>query len=64
MKKVFLMLMTAIVMVAMVSCNKDDNKNKGNKDNNGGNETEDLVAIDGNLDEWAYIKGAATAELY
>ena len=57
------MLMTAIVMVAMVSCNKDDNKNKGNKDNNGGNETEDLITIDGNLDEWASIKGAATAEL-
>ncbi len=56
------MLMTAIVMVAMVSCKKDDNKNKGNKDN-GGSDAEELVAIDGNLDEWASIKGAATAEL-
>lgn len=62
MKKVFLMLMTAIVMVAMVSCKKDDNKNNGNK-GNGGSDAEELVAIDGNLDEWASIKGAATAEL-
>lgn len=57
------MLMTAIALVAMVSCNKDDNKNKGNKGNGGNNETEDLITIDGNLDEWASIKGAATAEL-
>lgn len=56
------MLMTAIVMVAMVSCKKDDNKNKGGN-GNGGSDAEELVAIDGNLDEWASIKGAATAEL-
>ena len=56
------MLMTAIVMVAMVSCKKDDNKNK-NGNGNGGSDAEELVAIDGNLDEWASIKGAATAEL-
>lgn len=56
------MLMTAIVMVAMVSCKKDDNKNKGGS-GNGGSDVEELVAIDGKLDEWASIKGAATAEL-
>ena len=55
------MLMTAIVMVAMVSCKKDDNKKPNNKPS-GEDETE-LVTIDGNLDEWASIKGAATAEL-
>lgn len=56
------MLMTAIALVAMVSCNKDDNKNKGNKGNGGLEETE-LIAIDGSFDDWASLKGAATAEV-
>ena len=62
MKKVFLTLMTVIAVMVMVSCNKDDNKKKPNNNNQGGDETE-LVTIDGNLDEWASIKGAAVAEL-
>ena len=62
MKKVFLTLMTVIVVMAMVSCNKDDNKKPNNNKPSGEDETE-LVTIDGNLDEWASIKGAAVAEL-
>ncbi len=57
MKKVFLAILATIAVMAMVSCNKDD-QNKGGK-KGGKTATEVNIKIDGDVSEWKDVAVAA-----
>lgn len=63
MKKVFVTILSVLAVASMVCSCKKDNKNQGGKNNGGGEETTEVITIDGKFTDWDALKDVAVSEV-